>query len=182
MAQALPDMVADALRDVLQGGWAKYLELEDGTQVRASWQLNRETGDQWLEVWDSHGVDCLGRFTVEVVTGTYELPPPVEIGPEDDGALRAELAEHGPEEDGHWSMVAAGDLAQGGDGEWYEVVKTAVGGGGNTGLIMVTLLIGGVPRVYPFQPSTEVKIRRGPEGAAVRMFDQAGLGPEVLKS
>jgi hypothetical protein len=179
MAQELPDMIAESLADVLRGGWARYLELEDGTQCRTTWH---QEGDlSWLHVENAetgHGAN----FTVTVSAVpllVQEIEQEDEKHPDGTGE---ELAERGPEESGTWSMVAAGDLAQGGDGEWYEVVKTAMGGGGNVGLIMVTLLIGGTPRVYPFQPSTEVKVRRGPDGAAVQMFGRAGLGPEVLKS
>ena len=170
-------MIAEALADVLRGGWARYLELEDGTQVRTAWH---QEGDlRWLHVENTetgHAVNLNVTVSAEVITQW-------EVTPEEDGALREELAVNGPEEDGHWGMVAAGDLVQGENGAWYEVLKTAVGGGGNIGLVMVTLLIDEPPgRTYPFQPSTPVRLRRGADGAAVQMFDQAGLDPEVLKS
>ena len=200
MARELSEMVADALADILKSGWAKYLELEDGTQVRCTW--HRDGDLEWVEV---EGPEVGEAFKITVTAEVFTLPP---IGPEDDGALRAELSaglcgdcgdplgtnpgpceacaehtleqptEHADPEPSTWGEVHPGDLVQGGDGEWYEV--HAAGPLGSSGLRSVVLLIAGEQRAYDMLPSGPVQRRRGPEAQAIDTMRAAGLDPEVL--
>lgn len=88
MARELHEMLAELLLDVAQE-WTKYAQLEDGTQVKVTWHRDHEL--EWMEVHHAdQGGDLIGRFKPSVTVELFELP---EIGPEDDGALRAELAE-----------------------------------------------------------------------------------------
>jgi hypothetical protein len=169
MALDLEQMLAQALRDILEGGWAKYLELEDG-QVRTTWH---EEGDQrWLEVWGGPGsADLVGRFKVTVGVHPFEL--------------MAKPAEEAPAEpvERFWAEVCEGDMAQGSDGKFYRVMASAEGGGENAGRTMVTLDLGSGPgRTYPFPPDGAVLVIRGPAGQAAETLRAAGLGPQVIKS
>lgn len=174
MSRELHEDLGDALLDVLQGGWAKYLDLEAGDQVSLTWHQEGEL--RWLQVTNVE-TGHAANFRVAVDVQPYELPP---IGPEDDGALRAELADHGPEEDRTWGEVLDGDLCLGEDGTWYEVTASAPGTGPNKGRQMVTLLISGEPKGFPFFPEHPVRVQRGLAGQAFDNLAAAGLGPEVL--
>lgn len=181
MALELEAMLAESLRDLLEGGWAKYLELENG-QVRTSWHQEGEL--RWLEVWDHSGTELVGRFMVTVGVYPFELP---SIGPEDDGALRAELAGQAREPEPverFWAEVCRDDMAQGGDGKFYRVTRAAAGTGANAGFTVVTLDLnnGDAPRTYTMRPDGAVQVIRGEEGQAADTLAGAGLGPEVIRS
>jgi hypothetical protein len=76
MALELHEQVSAALLDVLHGGWAKYLELEDGTQVRTSWHSG-EDGDEWLRV-EHPETGHVRDFLVNVKTVDLGAPSPPE--------------------------------------------------------------------------------------------------------
>lgn len=169
MALELHEQVEYALRDVLKGGWAKYLELEDGTQVRAEWVVTAD-GDplEYLEITHTE-TGHKARLAVAVTAALLELP----ITPE---------AEREPiEREVDWCTLTDGDFVKGDDSTWYPVVKATAGGGPNAGKTMVTLLLGGVEKVYPMPPQGKVWARRGPTGLAVQALLDAGLGLEQVQ-
>lgn len=180
MALDMEGMLAELTLGVAQE-WMRYAQLEDGTQIKATFHRDGEL--EWLEVHDAEqGGDLLGRFQVSVTVTPFELPP---IGPEDDGALRAELAEQAPEPDWvsrTWAEACEGDAAQGGDGTFYPVVHAAAGTGPNAGFQVVTLLVGGQERVYNMPPGGDVNLIRGEVGQRLEAIRAAGLGPEVITS
>jgi hypothetical protein len=173
MALDLHEQVEQALLEVLHGGWAKYLELEDGTQVRAVWHSGEDGNPlEYLEITHTE-TGHKARLAVAVTATLLELPltPAAEREPEP--VVEREVS---------WCTLTEGDQAKGGDGVYYPVVKATAGGGPNEGKTMVTLLIGRVEKVYPMPPQGLVWARRGPTGLAVQALLDAGLGPEVIKS
>lgn len=73
--------------DTLTGGWFRYGKLSDGVQIRCTWQ--QEGPVRWLQV-ENLETGEKNLFTLDVTVRPYTVSP---IGPEDDGALRAELSE-----------------------------------------------------------------------------------------
>lgn len=82
---SLAKEVRDLAMDVLQAGWMRYGHLADGAQIRCVWR--QEGGQRWLEV-EHLGTGHKALFSLLVEVEQVTLPP---IGPEDDGALQAEL-------------------------------------------------------------------------------------------
>lgn len=72
--------------DTLTGGWFRYGHLSDGVQIRCTWHT--EGSDTWLQV-ENLETGHMAHFTLDVTVQPYTAPP---IGPEDDGALREEIA------------------------------------------------------------------------------------------
>ena len=172
MARELHEQVEDALYDVLLGGWAKYLELEDGTQVRAEWKIGAE--QRYLEITHTE-TGHQARLAVVVTAALVEsiTPDPEHVPTPDQDPDPVERT---------WAEVCEGDQAQGGDGQFYPVVRAAEGSGPNAGLTVVTMVIGGQERTYPMPPDGAVQVKRGETGMAADTLRSAGLGPEVLKS
>jgi hypothetical protein len=174
MALELHEQLSEALQDVLRGGWAKYLELEDGTQVQATW--HQELDLRWLQVTNLE-TGHAANFRVHVAVEA--LPP---IGPEDDGALRAELAaEAGPVE-ATWGSLCEGDQAIGEDGQPYLVEQVREGIGPQAGKVVVTMVIGGQARPYAMDPAGAVKVLRGAAGRAAQALLEAGMDPRTVRS
>jgi hypothetical protein len=87
---AKPDLDAEHLAslvvDCVQGGWLRYAQWHDGADVRITWQGG---GIARVETVDNYG-ELIGEFDIAVSARRLPLPPP--LGPENDGALQAELA------------------------------------------------------------------------------------------
>jgi hypothetical protein len=84
----LTDEVRALALDTLQSGWFRYGRLSDDTQIRCTWR--GEGSDTWLQV-ENLETGHVALFTLDVTVTPHTRPP---VGPEDDGALRAEIAEY----------------------------------------------------------------------------------------
>jgi len=148
LAEEIAELILDVARE-----WLSRAELEDGTEVRAVWTgpdtvavEHRETG---------HTAEFLITVTAE------QLPPP---GPEDDGALRAELAAEVEYRPGTWRGVRTGDMVRirGVEARAATVLplKWLASGAKE---VRVTLDRDGQEKSYGFPPSGQVEIGRTAE-------------------
>lgn len=177
MALDIKEQVAEALADVLQGGWARYLELEDGSTVRTQW-LDGENGKA-LQITNAETGHQL-TLAVKVTCDFYPMTP---VGPEGDGALRDELAAvESAVVVTTWGGLCEGDQAIGEDGQPYLVERVREGIGPQAGKTVVTMIIGGQTRPYPMDPAGPVKVIRGAAGRAAQALLDGGLGAETVRS
>lgn len=147
-------------------------------------------------------------FRLDVTVQPYTIPP---IGPEDDGALRAELSEEcancaplaagasisrvdgtlldEPCQDcrltypGSWAETRAGDEVQGEDGAWYPVKASDQRTYTQAQLPtqVVTLIIGGQEHAYDMPGLGPVRIKLGEEHRAIRNLKAGFPGTEEVR-
>jgi hypothetical protein len=165
MALELHEQLSEALQDVLRGGWAKYLELEDGTQVQATW--HQELDLRWLQVTNLEtGHAANFRVHVEVEPFAQEMATEAETGPVE----------------ATWGSLCEGDQAIGEDGQPYLVEHVREGIGPQAGKVLVTMVIGGQARPYAMDPAGAVKVIRGAAGRAAQALLEAGMDPRTVQS
>lgn len=113
-----PDTLADDVADLVLDSateWLKYVQFSDGSQAKMTWSYGNIVRVEHTET--GH----VAEFQVTV--NATRLPPP---GPEDDGALRAELAEELVWALRTWTDVRSGDTVRPPGREVTAEIATAV--------------------------------------------------------